>query len=349
MKAKKDQSVPAKSLNKKKKALHLPEVDLLKATAALLVVLIHVTSRYRNDSDLMFYFWDYIHFAVASFVLASGYLFQNKPPIINNFKDYALFLWKKFKRIVIPYYIFAIIFSFSVAIFGNKELTDILNIDYIFKTVFLWGGTGNNWIPLLFMGIMFVEGLQSWISPRFPQFKYFLFTFSLSVSIYQMTRDLDFLSKFDKLFGWLVIFYIGRFLYGRMELLRIVKLWVISLVLFIVLNYLFGVMGLEQSIFSNKYPPNFYFITYQLTMILPLFYVMYRYGPLLVDRKRLWLVIAFISASSYEIFFYHLLIMEFWKKEINWLVDWVLITTVTAGMLYLYRYLEKNYFKKPPK
>lgn len=347
MKRKKDiVDIEVKQNKNKKNPLRLPEVDLLKAAAALLVVLIHVTARYRNDSDLMYFFWDYIHFAVASFVLASGYLFQNKPPTINNVRDYFAFLWKKFKRVVIPYYIFALVFSVAVVLFGEKELTKVLDVGYILDTIFLWGGAGNNWIPLLFMGIMVLQGIESWLNPRFPQFKYLLFTFALSISIFQMTRETEFLSNFDRIFGWLVIFYIGRYLYGRMELRRVLKIWLFSFLLFLSLHYLFGVIGLDQGIFNNKYPPNFYYLSYQVTATLPLFYLLYKYSHTFLRSKRVWAIIAFIAASSYEIFFYHLLIMEFWKKEINWIVDWALITSATVGILYTYRTIQKKFFLK---
>ncbi len=317
------------------KKIYFPEIDHLKAFAALQVVMIHTLSRYKGVSDGMFLFWDLIHFSVGMFVLASGFLHENSSFEIRKFSDAKEYLIKKFKRIIIPYYFYVALFFIVQLIVGGYDWSKLLSVKYVLETLFVLGGVGNTWIPRLFISISVVMLLEKVLSKWIKWIPALFFSISLGASLYSTTRSLDFMGAFDNIFGWLVIFYTGRYIYRNNDLKNIGMISVISFIIAGILYKITNSIGLNVSIFANKYPPTLYFVAYNIGACMLLNLLVKLTYKKLEKIKLFGVVIQFFSKHSYEMFFYHLLIMEIYTIKVNWIVDWSVIISLTALLIIL--------------
>ena len=331
----KEASVQKNTVGNSIKKERYPIIDLLKAFAALLVVLIHVTSRYKGNGALMAAFYDYIHFSVGLFVLASGFLAANSYRKISSKTEVWKYLVKKFKRIVIPYYEFAFLFVLVSVLFLDKDISKYLGFESIKDTLLLSGGVGNNWIPKLFFSFSIILLIDGFLAERVKMFRVLLVSIVFSGATYLMTRTLSIPYIHSNLFGWTLILYVGFFMYKYNSQKTLLSTIALSGSLWFLLRAIYGYMGLDSGIFTNKYPPDLYFVSYNVFASAIVWSVGMNLLPLLERSRYLVKLINYISAKSYEIFFYHLLIMEVWKWKVNWYVDWFLIVLMSLCLVWL--------------
>lgn len=329
-----------KTKNKKK---YFPEIDLLKAFAAFLVVFIHVISWYKSKGVGFQYTWDLAHFSVGAFVFASGFLMANSKIKDRSVKGVLLYLWKRFKRIVLPYFIYVVAFLATKFILdGIGNTVDRFTWEYWWRTLSLNGGIGGNWIPRLFMGLSLLYIFAELVNPYIKHIYYYLFGIASVLSVYFMFGSSDFMRSDQKLAGWFVIFMAGFYLSKNYDKFKVLfdKLLNISIVT-LVTTYIFMAGTFEHlSIFSNKWPPNLYFVAYNMVMVLVVF-LLFRFLKRGV-KKGSWLdqIIKYYSYASYDMFFYHLIILEFleiYKKDLNFFVMYPLVLILTTALIIVKR------------
>ena len=106
-------------------------------------------------------------------------------------------------------------------------------------------------------------------------------------------------------------------------------------------------LGRTTGIFSNKYPPSLYFSAYNMTMIMLLVGMGRKLIKAAKENRIFKSVIRFLSLATYEIFFYHLLVMKVLRMKdfkVNILVDYIVLMSITLGFVYL-KQTTTNWFK----
>lgn len=319
----------------------LYSIDLIKGFAALLVIFIHTLARYRFDDELVFYIWDYAHFAVGLFVFASGYMMAFNIKRRTDYFTKGSDLLARFWRIYKPYLFYVIIHLGLFLAFGayfDGLSSSWRDPAYIFDTLLLDGGVGNNWIPRLFILFALIQFAVDWIARASGWSKFYMvaFVFSFVLSIYFLIEP-DHENESMILFtSWYSIFEFGRVYFNYREHV-IMKYIVPSLAAlgFIVLSLWMDTNGVDAGLFNNKYPPSTLFVLYQIMLAgvtMPIFSYL---GRLVGDTELGWVrgFVKFLSANSYNIFFAHIIVMDLVEYTGNMLIEFGLIVMLTLGAM----------------
>ncbi|MBI2356936.1 acyltransferase [Candidatus Dojkabacteria bacterium] len=325
-----------------------PEVDKLKAFAAVLVVLTHVLANYKGEGTGYNIAWELIHFSVGIFVFVSGFLMSAGEVKITNSWEFLTIFLKRFNRIVLPYYTFAILFLLSMLLMGRiGEVVAKLDFRYVFDTIFLIGGVGNNWIPRLFIILTTVSLVLNWITKsKYTWYSLFLFL-SILFSAVTLFLDINILDKASIVFGWFIIYISGYFLqkhYSTENLRFLFRSTAIMTVIILGILYSFK---LSLSIFHNEYPPTPYFVVYNLATISLSWIILQRIAFKGVFNS----IVTWLARYSYEIFFYHLIILYVFLRgiHINVFIDLIIVLGFTVLMILSMKGLKAFFWSFIPK
>jgi len=327
--------------NVSKKRIRFPEIDLVKAFAAFLVIFIHVMARYTNTSSFHYYAWDLSHFSVGLFVFASGFLMYKESSSTDKRSNVPMIKWllKKLQRIVLPYIIFSIFFLASQIITDGLQTTlNSLSPIFLLNTLTLNGGIGNNWVPRIFMWLSLIYYLAELIKPKFKYIFHLLTGLALILSIYYLFSGISWLGIDQNVAGWFLILMVGAL--HRKYFDKIQK-WVypflgILLLIFFSSGAMLYFAGKSLSIITNKYPPNIYFVAYNVLLIVPI-YMAFKKISIKTKRTSFFReTVMFYSNAAYEIFFYHLILLEL-INDTRWgaLIEYIFIVTITSIFVYI--------------
>jgi hypothetical protein len=326
------------------------EIDIVKAFAAILVIVIHALSKYSSTSETYKILWDITHFGVGLFVFASGFLQANSTKLFKTWKEAGIALWQRYKRIVFPYYEYLMLYISAILITGKLEwFLDKLDLRFILETIFILDGVGQNWIPRLFMfisiimlGTQFIKRLEKLkykkgvknilnqnievifiqkvkeiaknILPIFYVISFAWITYSL---FKEVKVDFIYWHKFNNIFGWMVIYLTGFFLNKNYKWMNIFWIIIIYSALTIGSYFILHNLDASRTLFGNKYPPTLYFVGYNIVAIVAVLGI----GKWLIDFYNIPNIIrssiSWLSKFSYEIFFYHLIFMYVVFKGID--------------------------------
>jgi len=112
-------------------------VSLMRVAAVLLVVAQHSTQLFFGDKKVIDpsqapYIYNVLThyiatFSMPMFVFVSGYLYYIMRVERGKYGDYAVFVKSKFKRLIIPYYLFAFLYFFPIklalGIYSSEDMT----------------------------------------------------------------------------------------------------------------------------------------------------------------------------------------------------------------------------------
>ncbi len=294
-------------------------IDFLKAVSILVIIVLHYLS-YSLSDKFIFNLWNWLHFVVTAFVFASGYLFADQVNAKKFFHPLA-YLKKRLLRLILPYYYFLAL-RYALMFFAPFWFSGIglqKTFGFFINSVFLLNGVDYSWFVLLFIQIT----LLSWLIGFFINRKVFLWLLmliSILISVWFYLFKFPYNHyKWVMAFSWLWVYLLGYFtaLYTNREF-KSLKARVLYLSLagfFAVLFFSAGyVRGYFDVLTSNKYPPNIYYLSYGLSWALVLIFA----GSFLTSRvfKK---VTAYLSAKSYELFFSHYLVLDFFVSNQGWL------------------------------
>src|SRR3989339_801182 len=151
----------------------LEEIDTLRGIAMSSMILIHTNAYFLGDK-LSYFLWDYSQFAVPVFIFCSAYLgFKNRGHF-KTFKSFFTHLLNRFRRLLIPYYLFAFIYFLLIAIKEPHRITS----GFIMKSLLIIGGIDINWMILLFLMFTFFIPVISYTAIRQRWLFYLLIFFS---------------------------------------------------------------------------------------------------------------------------------------------------------------------------
>lgn len=306
-------------------------IDILRGLGILTIIFIHVTSWYQFDPTARF-IWNWGQFAVPVFVFCSTYLFFIKKLDYqkDGFLNYTL---KRLRRLLVPYYVFL---AFYYLIFLIKDPRLIVGKEVLQSITLTSPGQQINWAVLLFV-YMFLITLFLIIS--WQKSRVFFVVFSV-LSVFSSVLFLSYSWPFNYktimwlpwslmiLFSWVFAkFEKGKFFY---------PLTILGTGgLFVVLYLIKVSTGQSLTFFSNKYPPNLYYLSYGM------------FGTALVywlSTKNVFKpfekAINYLSLHSYNIFFIHLwLVVAFSQftdiRRFVWWQLFLIILLLTLSMQFL--------------
>lgn len=289
-------------------------IDFVRAIAILVIIATHVFS-YNLTSPITRFLWNYSHFTVGAFVFCSGYaLFVNYYNKIHSWQDILLFYRRRLFRLLVPFYIYLFIHYILQLVFPHFFSGLGLEWSWIFflKSVFLIGGINLNWLPLLFLqlAIVFPITLLAFTSHKKLFWIGFAVTTAISIAMSVWTVPYQYYRQ-TMWVGWLVVFLLA-FLISRKEQIKQLTsikylfLGVLSFVLWIVLFSLWHNAARPMNLIDNKYPPNWYDLSFELsgTFLLASLGALSIYPPL---AKKFFL---FVSTVSYQLFFIHYIVLD---------------------------------------
>lgn len=294
----------------------------------IVMILIH-TNAYLLSDKIAYYTREISQFAVVAFLFCSTYLTLKRPYPVT-ISEFAGYLIKRLKRLLIPYYVFVVAYAVFMSLFAGKTLSH----SYLVQNVLLTGGIDFNWLVLLFVQLTFVTPLlQYWYDNHRSLFHIYAVV-ALVSSVYFLTRTP---LPYFRLIMWLpwslVIVY--TFYFDRLwksKSVFIVTTLLFGCIYYLTQHYVLIPSKHALSMYANKYPPNIYHIAYSIFAL----NILYGMSQLkLFSQKIVQAVIDFFSLYSYTIYFIHILIIEAMTRILNmktlhWFLFFALITYLTA-------------------
>lgn len=294
------------------------EIDFLRGISIFLVILIHCTVYYFSN-PIARTIWNYAQLAVPVFIFCSFYIFFAKE--FTSQEPFWLYLIKRTKRLLIPYFIF-LPFFFALVLFTNPL---VFNTKYIIQSITLTGGIDLNWLILLFLELTVILSLLKATKYK----KYFLYPLtvcSILISLLFVFSHVPPAINY-KLIMWLPWSLILGFSYLFVKLktkkIALLLLGIVCCSMYLFLHIYLVTHG-DSTIFrENKYPPNLYYLSYGMASIIFLYLLapMFRWleGP-----------ITFLSTYSYQLFFIHyfFLILFVHFKALLMLPWWIFFAVV---------------------
>lgn len=303
----------------------LPELDDLRGISIIVMILIHTNVNFFSNK------WAYntreiSQFAVIAFLFCSSYLALLKPlPTVSEFFPYIA---KRLKRLLIPFLIFFTIYILFSTIAMGKHFSQ----SYIVKSYMLTGGIDFNWMVLLFIQMMLVTPFIQYLNEKNKTGLY-IYTFIALISslIFLKYTPLPFYRSIMWLPWSLVIvytIYFDRIWNNKMLFMGITLLF--GLIFIITQQFVLVPLHHSLSMYSNKYPPNLYHISYSLFAVNIIYYLSRRK---LFSTPLVQGIVDFFSSNSYSLFFIHILVIDGvwkWMRPNNWMVFFLLVTCISA-------------------
>lgn len=294
----------------------LREMDFIRAAAALSIIAIHVTASYVYVSRGAYYINQLVRFAVPIFILISGLLLFASNREYKGVRGYFEFLWKRLKKIFVPY----IIWSFIYILYSLRNDLGSIWLDkgaFLFDTgrKLLYGSAhAHLYFVIIMIQLYLLFPLLSYLMKRWPRL---VLALSFLITLYYQTGVYLYLMKLIKfpyfllpnyMFfpTWIFYFVFGMYFTTRMEfwksklqgkLLPVGAVWAVSLVVLLLDSRFTGT-------FSSSMKPSI--MLYCITT----FILMYSIFLLLRDKSHILLKgLDWLSEQSYFIYLAHLLVL----------------------------------------
>ncbi len=269
------------------------EVDILKSIGILLIILIHTLSCHLNIKGF-YYLWDKLHFVVLLFVFSSFYLLFKKKKRIDALPYYK----KRIKRLIIPYYVFLAVLLILRLIFK-----DSITFSYVLQNLTLVRGVDINWFVLLFLELTLLTPLILLFLQKAPAL-----TFCLTLLLILFLPQHLINYKVEMWIGWSLVITATYLIIKKPKLYK----WsaFLSLLIYFVLQHL---VYHNNSLFSHKYPPDLYYLSYGWGITYILYLAAIRVKKYL-SRTPIETLIIYTSKNSYNLYFTHYLALYFLKK-----------------------------------
>ncbi|MDI1298420.1 acyltransferase [Methylotenera sp.] len=282
--------------------MRFEKLDLLRFIGLSMIILAH-----SSPGPIIF---QLRNFDVPLMVLLSGAVFG----ISYKGENYLAYVWKRFKRLVLPVWIFLTIY-FSVTQINllhiNKEPYEV-----IFNSYTLLSGIGYVWVIRVFLLVALIAPVLYWLNKKQTSSPIYLsglfgiyliyefFAFNYSVRQINTTESFTLQSIF-LLVGYGCVFALGL----RMPLLKTKAIAFLAGIFLIVfatysLYLIFKTGGFKQTQ-EFKYPPTSYYFSYALFVGASLWIFSERLYAYTVEL-RLNRLVLFIAQNSIWIYMWHI-------------------------------------------
>ncbi|MCX8131258.1 MAG: acyltransferase [Clostridia bacterium] len=290
------------------------EFDQIRVIAAISVIIIHVTAIYSSTSSFAYYSNQLVRYAVPIFILLSGFLlhFSNADRELS----YLNFLSKRFKKILIPYLVWSIIYI----LFENRSNLSSVYYKSGFLVESLTHIIRGTAYPHLYFVIIIIQMYLLYPFLKVLLGKYpkalisssFLLTLFFQTAVYMSLLKAVHLPKFIIPYyiffpTWLFYFIFGMYLSENTEKVKVriknnriqlIALWFAGLFILLVDSRITGTG------FSSIKPST---MLYCLLSFFAFYSVLQRFQT---DTPALRNTICWISAQSYTLYLSHMLVLS---------------------------------------
>ena len=302
------------------------QIDSLRGISIFTMILIH-TNAYFLHIPVAFALWDISEFAVPAFIFCSAYIFFLKFGTLQKVPD-AHYVWKRIKRLLIPYYFFLAVNLLFIYIGQPKRVT----IPFVIKNLFVIGGIDFNWLVLLFIELIPIMILLEYLGRR-SRFLFFIYSFIAFTSSFLL---LFFIIPVNyRYIMWLpwstVAVFAWLFVKNEKKSWFFPLAMVSSLAIFLFSRVILLLQQLSVTQFNNKYPPNLYHISFGIFSIVLLYFLLQQsFFKLKAFEKPIY----FLSRYSYEVFFIHILVIYIFRTffktiHFTWVSFFIVVFTLT--------------------
>lgn len=318
------------------------KIDVMRFIAIMGIIIAHST-----PNDVIF---EIRNFDVTLMVILLGASFF----ISNNNKkiNYSSYVLKRFKRLVIPTWIFLLIFFslfFLISIGLHQEY--YFSLSQIISSFMLLSGIGYVWIMRVFFIIALVSPFLLYISKRIRSNTVyllliviclimqlvFLYIYSNSNGVFAKGLEYIILPGL----GYSIVAAIGI----RLKMLNFKSLIIYTLSFFIIF-ILFLFLNEYQSTQLDKYPPGVYYLSYGVLSSL-FIYIILHFKPFF--KVFDWKIVYFISNNSLWLYFWHIIPVQVififgLDKTIadNFFIRFFFIFSVAIAITYIHFRLKKK-------
>lgn len=304
-------------------------IDFMRGLAVFLMIFIHATA-YFQSIPLVRDLWDYTHFAVPFFVFCSAFVyFQREKPI----KLSLSYIWKRAKRLIIPYYLFLIPF-FTIDFLTNQRFS----FDVLLQKLMLSGGRDLSWLVILFLYLMILIPIIHFMyrSKRALFWLLMISSFLTSVAFLFITLPVGF-----RLVMWLPwsFFLAMSLLFAVHE--KNIRFYIgtacIAALAFIITRDIVSTQGNTLVLTENKYPPNLYYLSYGIFFTAIIYKLHQSASKTPIVTKWIQPYFDFLSKHSYSLFFIHFLFVKLfvdfgWHKDIGWISFFVFLMGISTAV-----------------
>lgn len=315
------------------------KIDFLRAVAILLIIMAHVKT--VNNTGIIFQLRSFDVPLMCMLVGMTSYMSLTK-----RSEQYSSYLLKRFKRLIVPMWIFMTIYLI-LAVFNRL----IFNVDFpapakiITSYIPIWG-VGYVWIIRVYFIIAVIAPVIYKISVKVNNIYLKILILGVLLGIQQILCYTEkffsgfILTVYQQIlsvnFGYIIIALIGMWVVQQ----KSGHTFVMSLLLLAVsvaLSFYYGI----DTINSHKYPPDIYYISYGVTISLLLYLLLGKlttFSRILGNKLIFW-----ISASSLEMYYWHIFFAETLCRQfpnIHWSIRFVIVLIMT----FLITYLQLRFF-----
>ena len=316
-------------------------IDILRLCGLLLIMLAHV-----NPPNVIFQIRT---FDVPMMVFVSGVSYYLSKKANVDFFSYA---YSRFKRLVLPVWIFLFFFFLMIFVFRPAGFLDLLTIKNIVSTYML-SGFGYVWVIRVFLIIAILSPFYVFLTKKTNSYSiavivFFMLFFCFILSLFPYAKYGKLVSHIldDLLFP--AISYGAVFILGYNYLIFNSKQRIFSFLLFftvfsiyIAINYF--VLGVVNGPQAYKYPPTLYYIAYSIVVMLALYHVV----DLFMSQRNIWPFVFNISSNTIWIYLWHIPVVEYfyrYNNELNFLIKYVTVVFIAISVALMQRYLVMRFF-----
>ncbi|MDI1360964.1 acyltransferase [Methylotenera sp.] len=286
--------------------MRFEKLDLLRFVGLSMIILAH-----SSPGSVIF---QLRNFDVPLMVLLSGAVFG----LSYKGENYFAYVWKRFKRLVLPVWVFLTVYFSAIYITGYQ--LNSVSYDVIFNTYALLSGIGYVWVIRVFLLVALIAPVLYWLNKKqtstsvylvallsiYLIYEFFVFTNS---ELLEKAPESFTLQSIFLLVGYGCVFALGL----RMPLLKTRAILLLAGFFFItftsyLLYYIFTTGHLKYTQ-AFKYPPTGYYFSYALFagFILWVFSDrLYAYSV----KIRLSKFILFIAKNSIWIYMWHIPLIQ---------------------------------------
>lgn len=311
-------------------------IDLLKSFGMFLIIIAH-----SNPSEWLF---ELRTFDVPLLVFISASTFSlSLNEEIWNFEKYFQYLWKRFKRLVIPTWLFLFIYFFIfeiIDVVSNNKIIDF-NLNILLTSFLLLSGIGFVWIIRVYFLIAIIAPILKLITKnKLINYVILILLFFINyVLFYQISFSnhlIQFLNNEVLLYisGYGTIFVSGLLFYKLSKKETIFNTFGLVLILGIYFYF-----TKDFDIQSLKYPPRSIYLVYGIIFSNILLLISKTSFVYRISQKRIFY---YFSKYSLDIYFIHIFPVQllyyniFHISKNNFPLRFLFISCITIILSYIY-------------
>ena len=270
------------------------------------------------------------NFDVPMMVFLSGVVFS----LSSGLKvSYSTYVWKRFKRLILPMWIFVMLYvAFSITI-GNG-FPGIKNILFSYSIPLI--GNWYTWIIRVFFIIALVAPIVSKYIRGMSVNQYLCISFIVLI-IFEVLCIMSSDRRYDIVImniPYIVVFSLGTMV-NRLSKIQLLCIMTISFAIFVAFALLIYNKNGEFIVTQKyKYPPRIYYTSYAIGAII----LLYQFRKYIVNglkKIKIDKLCAYIGSHTIWIYFYHIIMLDIIDNRHHIAIRYVVLYTLSIMLAFI--------------